>query len=212
MVRLLLVLLVGCTWSTDPTRIPCSGPDSCPTNWHCDLDAGHCALGPGDPALDDDDVIDDDDATPDDDDVIDDDDATPQDDDDSDAALTVADQRYCMDWASGTIANNPLGLLDINILSRPLLIHFGSVSESNVDIQTMAGGNSCTPNVLASPVDFNFFAREWSFTPGNGHFSAGAISQLTLATIGGPGPLYNAVLTGTYQASTDSFIDGTLDG
>ena len=157
-------------------------------------------------------MIDDDDATPDDDDVIDDDDATPQDDDDSDAALTVADQRYCMDWASGTIANNPLGLLDINILSRPLLIHFGSVSESNVDIQTMAGGNSCTPNVLASPVDFNFFAREWSFTPGNGHFSAGAISQLTLATIGGPGPLYNAVLTGTYQASTDSFIDGTLDG
>ncbi len=213
----LLLLLSACSWSIDPATIPCDSDGACPPNWHCDVDAGRCALGPGDDDDsgddDDDDTPDDDDVTPDDDDTPpDDDDDTPQDDDDSDAALAVTGERYCMDWSTGSIANNPLGLLDTNILGRPLLIHFESVSEANLDVQTMAGGTACTPHIFASPADFQFFERSWSFTPGSGHFSAGPISQLTLATIGGPGPLYDATLTGTYNEATDTFVDGTLDG
>jgi hypothetical protein len=232
----LWALLAACTWAPNPAEVQCDSDARCPPGWRCDLDAGRCEEDVGaddddssddDDAVDDDDTIDDDDALPDDDDAVDDDDTLPDDDDaaddddtsvvdddDSDAAAAVLDQQYCLRWSSVTIAEDPLDLIAAQVLDHPLLVHFSAVSEGWLDLEAHAGDVGCSPSAafLAEVFSYTFFDRDWTFTPGNGRFTAGPITRLQIATQAGLGLIFDPVMSATYDAANDQFVDGTLDG
>jgi hypothetical protein len=237
-VRLLLplLLLAGCTWSPDPSQVPCTSDNACPPTWRCDLERSRCeegersddddAANDDDSSLDDDDVVDDDDTTPDDDDatlddddVVDDDDQADDDDsfnddDDSDAAAAALDQRYCADWSTAVIADDPLQLISEEILAFPFLVHFSYLEDGYADIESHPGGASCAPstNPDAAISDYRFFDRNWTFTPGNGQFQAGQITWVQVPAKAGLGFIYDVTMTGIYIAAENRFVEGTVVG